>query len=85
MWGFWEGSHWKPLGAMYRKDWTPKPNAKAWEDLVMKQWWTNADVRTDAKGRATVRGFLGDYEVSSGGKTVRAVLGKPKTAVQINL
>ncbi len=72
MWGFWEGSHWKPDGAMYRRDWTPKPNAKVWDDLVTKKWWTKASVRTDARGRARFRGFFGDYEVKVGGRTVKA-------------
>lgn len=64
MWGFWEGRHWKPNGAMYRQDWSMKPNAHVFEDLVFRQWWTNADLVTDAFGLAATRGFLGDYEVA---------------------
>jgi endo-1,4-beta-xylanase len=64
MWGFWEGRHWKPNGAMYRRDWSLKPNAHVFEDLVFRQWWTNADLVTDALGAAATRGFLGDYEVT---------------------
>jgi endo-1,4-beta-xylanase len=63
MWGFWEGRHWKPQAAMYRRDWTPKPNADAFNDLVFHKWWTNADGYTDDGGQYTVRGFLGEYEV----------------------
>lgn len=72
MWGFWEGSHWMPSAAMFRKDWSPKPNYHAYRDLVFGKWWTNADVKTDATGAAKVRGFLGDYEVTAkiGGKEV---------------
>ncbi|MFN3683824.1 MAG: endo-1,4-beta-xylanase [Fimbriimonadaceae bacterium] len=72
MWGFWEGSHWKPDGAMYRKDWTPKPNAKVWDELVTRKWWTKATLKTDGAGRARFRGFFGDYEVRVGGRTFRA-------------
>lgn len=41
MWGFWERDHWKPDAAMYRRDWTPKPNAEAWIELVLGEWRTN--------------------------------------------
>jgi endo-1,4-beta-xylanase len=84
-WGFWEGSHWKPNGAMFRKDWSPKPNAKVWEDLVTKQWWTDATVKTDAQGRARLRGFLGDYKITAGGKSVKTKLERSKTTVTIGL
>ena len=33
MWGFWEGAHWKPETALWRKDWTEKPAAKIWKVL----------------------------------------------------
>ncbi|NQT50856.1 endo-1,4-beta-xylanase [bacterium] len=64
MWGFWAGRHWKPDAALYRRDWSIKPNGQMWLDLVCKQWWTDASATTDARGTAKVRGFLGDYEVS---------------------
>ena len=70
-WGFWEGQHWKPLCAMIRKDWTPKPNGQAYMDLVFKQWWTDVQGKTGADGTYGVRGFLGDYQitVTSGGRS----------------
>jgi GH35 family endo-1,4-beta-xylanase len=80
MWGFWEGAHWRPRGAMLRRDWSPKPNADAYNDLVFKRWWTNAHGKTSAQGNFATRGFLGDYEieVKAGGKakTVRVSLPK---------
>lgn len=63
MWGFWEGRHWLPDAALYRRDWTLKPNGQAYRDLVFKDWWTNSDGKTSAKGTYTARGFLGDYDV----------------------
>jgi GH35 family endo-1,4-beta-xylanase len=71
MWGFWEGSHWRPRGAMLRRDWSPKPNGEVYKDLVFKRWWTNADGKTGAQGTYATRGFLGDYEieVKAGGKS----------------
>ena len=70
MWGFWEGAHWIPSGAMLRRDWSLKPNGTVYKDLVFKKWWTNADGKTGAKGTFATRGFLGDYEieVKAGGK-----------------
>ena len=63
MWGFWEGRHWIPNGAMYNRDWSPKPNARAYEELVFKRWWTEENGKTDGEGQYGVRGFQGDYEV----------------------
>jgi GH35 family endo-1,4-beta-xylanase len=64
MWGFWEGSHWKPMAALYRRDWSPKPAAHAWEDLVHRQWRTNNTLTTNASGIAATRAFLGQYTLT---------------------
>ena len=86
MWGFWEGAHWRPRGAMMRRDWSLKPNGEVYKDLVFKRWWTNADGKTGAQGTFAARGFLGDYEIAvkSGGKskTVRTSLPKDGTRVE---
>lgn len=63
MWGFWEGRHWKPRGAMLRRDWSPKPNYEVWRELVHKQWWTDTTGVTARDGTLRVRGFLGDYSI----------------------
>jgi endo-1,4-beta-xylanase len=65
MWGFWEGRHWKPRAALFRKDWSVKPNGQAWMDLVLKAWWTEAQGKTDGAGRFRARGFVGRYEVTA--------------------
>jgi endo-1,4-beta-xylanase len=72
MWGFWEGQHWLPDAALYRQDWSLKPNGQAFKDLVFKTWWTNTTGSSDVNGAYTARGFLGDYQltVSLGAKTV---------------
>jgi endo-1,4-beta-xylanase len=64
MWGFWEKAHWIKNAALFRADWTPKPNAKAWSDLVKGAWWTRATLTTDSAGRAALRGFKGDYTIT---------------------
>ncbi|MBE7047013.1 MAG: hypothetical protein E7396_06310 [Ruminococcaceae bacterium] len=72
MWGFWDGNVYGGNSPMYYKDWTLKPAGKVYEDLVYNKWWTrDAKATTDAEGKATVRGFYGDYDVTvtANGKT----------------
>jgi GH35 family endo-1,4-beta-xylanase len=80
MWGFWEGSHWRPRGAMLRRDWSLKPNGEVYKDLVFKRWWTNAEGKTGSQGTFATRGFLGDYdiEVKAGGKSKTVRVSLPK-------
>ncbi len=68
MWGFWEGSHWRPRGAMLGRDWSPEPNAEVYNDLVFKRWWTNSNGKTGAQGTFATRGFLGEYEIEAQGR-----------------
>jgi GH35 family endo-1,4-beta-xylanase len=64
MWGFWGGAHWfGERGAMFRRDWTPKPNLQAYTDLVFKEWWTNATGTTDSRGEWSTRAFKGDFRL----------------------
>ena len=65
MWGFWEGLHWYPDAAMFRKDWSIKPNGLVYQDLVFNQWWTRLRGKTDRYGRYTARGFKGDYLITA--------------------
>lgn len=90
IWGFWEGAHWKPNAAMFRKDWSERPIAGIWKELVFKKWWTDAGGQTDAAGQYQVRGFLGDYEVvvkGAGGQaaTMKTSLTKDSGQVRIVL
>jgi GH35 family endo-1,4-beta-xylanase len=63
-WGFWEKAHWQPDAAMYRSDWSSKPNALVFNDLVFNQWWTSENGVSDAAGSFTVRGFKGTYNIT---------------------
>lgn len=89
MWGFWEGWHWRPNGAMVRKDWSLKPNGEAWINLVEKVWTTAAQGKSGHDGAFKVRGFLGDYEitVSTDGKskTAKASLIKDGATVKVTM
>ncbi|WP_282939955.1 endo-1,4-beta-xylanase [Paenibacillus sp. RC67] len=63
IWGFWDSANWRSNAPIYRKDWSLKPSGQVWKDLVFDQWWTNEAGSTDAQGKFSIRGFLGDYEV----------------------
>ncbi|MEN0111907.1 MAG: endo-1,4-beta-xylanase, partial [Planctomycetota bacterium] len=65
MWGFWENAHWLDDAALYRSDWSIKPNGEAYSDLVYGEWWTEEDAATDAAGEATVRAFKGQHDVTA--------------------
>lgn len=64
MWGFWEGRHWLPDAALYRRDWSIRPHGQVWLDLVKGNWWTNAAGVANSKGEYKIRGFMGDYEIT---------------------
>ncbi len=63
LWGFWEGDHWIPDAALYRADWSEKPNGAIYREWVLSQWWTRLSGKTDAAGRWTGRAFYGRHRV----------------------
>ena len=89
MWGFWEGRHWKPDAALYRRDWSLKPAGQAWQDLVFEQWWTDESGKTGRDGVCKTRGFLGEYEIVATyrgtSKTLKTKLAKDGASVAIAL
>jgi len=89
MWGFWEGRHWRPDAALWRKDWSIKPAGKMWKELVFKTWWTDEKQTTDASGFCEISAFLGDYEivVEHAGRavTAKATVDKSGRVVTIKL
>ena len=82
-WGFWEGAHWQPKSALWKKDWTPTPQALAYRDLVYKKWWTKISDKADKKGEFKTRAFYGDYLITSNGITKKVTLSKKDKSVQI--
>ena len=78
MWGFWESEHWKPNAAMFRPDWSPKPNLKVWEDLVLGAWRTRLDGVASAQGEVAGKGHHGRYRVT-------AMLGGKQTSGELEL
>ena len=71
-WGFYDGANFAAYSPFYDKDWNLKPAGQQFVDLVYNKWWTrDAKATTGADGKATVRGFYGDYDitVNANGKT----------------
>ena len=87
LWGFWEGCHWLPKAALWRRDWSIKANGQAWMDLVFREWRTSATLKTDGKGTAGLRAFLGDYEVTAtrNGKAIAQKVSVTKTGASVEL
>ena len=84
MWGFWEQGHWMPQTAMWKKDWTPTPQAQAYRDLVFNKWWTQTSGKADKSGVFKTRAFYGDYIITSNGKTQKVTLSKKEKSIQVS-
>jgi GH35 family endo-1,4-beta-xylanase len=69
LWGFWEGRHWLPEAALWKKDWTIKAAGKTWEEWVGKRWQTRENLVTDSAGKIAWRGFAGSYRLEVNGNT----------------
>ena len=89
LWGFWEGRHWRPNAALWRKNWQLKPAGQVWLDLVYKQWRTLASGPCDQTGCFETKGFLGEYKItvihSKKSKTQEYVLTKGSADITIAL
>lgn len=79
LWGFWEDAHWRPDAAMFRSDWSIKPNGEAYLDLVFDEWWTDESFATGADGGAIARAFRGEHRVSAAAGEFSA-----ETTVELN-
>lgn len=75
LWGFWEGSHWKPAAASWNKDWSIRKRGEVLEEWIGRRWHTEVTLKTNAKGKVKWRGFPGWYEVQATGQ--KPVIAKP--------
>ena len=86
-WGITDEGAW--LGApagLVRSDGTPKPAYDALRRLVKEEWWLPpTPARTDALGRVAVRGWAGDYAVSTPGASAAFSLGAGSGDVEVTL
>lgn len=60
-------------GGLVDFNFNPKPSYYAIKKLFTEKWTTNESLETDANGRATFKGFYGEYEITVNGKTYKAV------------
>ncbi|MFK7949916.1 MAG: endo-1,4-beta-xylanase [Saprospiraceae bacterium] len=65
MWGFWDGAHWLGNAPLYDMNWNPKPTHAVFTDLLFNQWWTDSTLTTDGNGNLDLRGFKGDYRITT--------------------
>jgi len=84
MWGFWEFAHWQPKSAMWKRDWTPTPQAEAYQELVFNKWWTHSSGKADRNGSYTVHAFYGDYLITSNGVSKEVTLSKKDKEIEVN-
>ncbi len=66
-WDFMDGGWMGAPAGLLREDLSPKPVYHRLMRLIKGKWWTKDTVRTNARGEARVRGFLGEYRVTASG------------------
>jgi endo-1,4-beta-xylanase len=68
-WDFSDGSWLNAPSGLLRRDYSCKPAYNELMKLVKGEWWLSpTKMTTDANGRFSFNGFLGDYEVTLGSK-----------------
>jgi endo-1,4-beta-xylanase len=87
-WDFADQGAWMQAPAGFlRKDMSPKPVYDALMKRIKGDWWTSPlTLKTDAKGRVTFRGVLGDYALATGGSAAKFSLdqaGKCEAAAKL--
>jgi hypothetical protein len=83
MWGFWEGANWIPVSSLYKRDWTPTPAAKAYQDLIFNEWWTRESGVSGTDGTFTLPAFYGRYKVTVNGASREIDLLKENGSVSV--
>lgn len=84
MWGFWQGRHWRPDAHLWDRAWNPLPAARAYIDLVWKEWRTDTIATVPASGVLELRGFFGDYEITLGATSHPASLRKAQGGLRMD-
>ena len=69
---------------MWKKDWTPTPQALAYRDLVFKEWWTDISGKADDKGTYKTDAFFGAYIITSGTETREVSLKKEDKSIEVS-
>ncbi|RLD24298.1 MAG: glycoside hydrolase [Bacteroidetes bacterium] len=85
MWGFWEGANWIKTSSLYKRDWSPTPALKAYQELIFNEWNTSVSLKLDKDGEASLTAFFGDYKISSEQKEISITLEKRKGHAEVEL
>jgi len=85
MWGFWEGRHWRPNAAPWKKDWTPTPTAEMYRKLVFDDWWTKWEGEADENGKVELRAFYGIHRVTVDGESREVKLREEEGVAEVEL
>ncbi len=64
MWGYASNMHWVSNAPMYDMLWNKKAPYYEWKRLMDEEFSTHETVETDKDGRAFLRGFRGDYDIT---------------------
>jgi endo-1,4-beta-xylanase len=86
-WDFSDGAWLNAPAGLLRRDHSPKPAYDELLKLVKGEWWLSPTrMTTDANGKLSFTGFLGDYEVSLGGqKAAFNLTQKGDAAISVSL
>lgn len=88
-WDFMDGGWMGAPAGLVRADLSPKPVYHRLMRLIKGKWWTQDTLRTNTRGEARLRGFLGDYRVtasaSAGRRTQQFTLQRGKNEWVIKL
>jgi endo-1,4-beta-xylanase len=86
-WDFADGAWLNAPSGLVRRDQSPKPAYEALLGLIKGDWWVAPTrIRTDDDGTVRFSGFLGEYSVSSAGRTAGFRLEQPGAlAVEVAL
>lgn len=85
LWGYWEGAMWMPASALYRKDWSLTPSGKAYRSLVLEEWWTQFEGKSDENGMCIIPAYFGTHQVEANGKVKKVRLNKADKVSYVNI
>ncbi len=76
VWDAVDGKWLNAPSGLLRRDNSEKPAYHKLKELIRGDWATHTAMTTDENGQVRLDGFLGDYELTCQGNTVRFTLGK---------
>ncbi|MCW1921394.1 endo-1,4-beta-xylanase [Luteolibacter arcticus] len=85
LWGFWEGSHWKPEAASWNRDWSIRKRGEVLEEWLGRRWTTQVTLTTGKGGLLRWRGFPGHYQLEMGDKQQEFSVSKAIPAATVQM